>query len=73
MRTRCVTQAGQVSDTVAEHKGNWLSASLISFDITKISLTLEKIYSRSKQQPIFFCCSFFLCFFYYAIKKQANH
>jgi len=39
IRTRFVTQTGQVSDTVAEHKGNWLSTSLISTDAAKISQT----------------------------------
>lgn len=43
MRTRCVSQAGQISDTIAEHKGNWLSVPLISADTTKIFLTLKKI------------------------------
>lgn len=49
--------------TVAEHKGNWLSASQISDYTTKISVTMEKIYSGSKQQLVFiwlgFCSVFF--------------
>lgn len=80
MRTRCVTQAGQVSDIVAEHKGNWLSASLISADTTRISLALEKIYSGLSNNLFLFVCFFwiffptvFLLHIYYPFKKQANH
>lgn len=62
MRTRCVTQAGQVSDIVAEHKGNWLSASLISADTTRISLALEKIYSGLSNN-LFLVCLLLLDFF----------
>lgn len=49
--------------TVAEHKGNCLSAALISDDTTKISVTMEKIYSGSKQQPIFVWLGFCFIFF----------
>lgn len=58
MKTRCVTQAVQVSDTVAEHKGNWLSASLISVDTTR---ALEKNYSDLSNN-LFRVCVWFCLF-----------
>lgn len=45
-RTRCITSAGQISNTigVAEHMRDWLSASLIQLIAPKTkTLMLEKI------------------------------